>query len=185
MSGIKSRPLYAPLRIDPTGRTHLIVSDLQELPENAIETGAAEVELWLNGNPVTQAAATGSLRKFRAVADLKTNLCHRLKRAAVGLRLYAVGTEAFLWDVNNIATAAGRGPRAIFFKQAGSQRRGGYCTPCPTMNQDVTTSIVICSGCGTNLLVRDHFSRRLAAFMGIAVDAEVPGQVPAPEVLYP
>ncbi len=185
MSGIKSRPLYAPLHLDPAGRTHLIVSDLQELPEGAIETGAAEVELWLNGNPIAEAAATGTLRKFRATADLKTNLSHRLQRAPVGLRLYAVGTEAFLWDINNIAAAAGLGPGEIFLAQAGSLRRRVYCTHCKTMNEDVTTSIVTCSACGASLFVRDHFSRRLAAFMGVAVDAEVPGEVPTPEVLYP
>jgi hypothetical protein len=31
--------------------------------------------------------------------------------------------------------------------------------------------------------VRDHFSRRLAAFMGVIVDAEVPGEIPAAEAL--
>ena len=185
MSGIKSRPLYAPLRLDPTGRAHLIVSDLKELPEKAIETGAAEVEIWLNGNPVRQAAASGHLRKFRAVADLKTNLRHRLRRAPVGLRLYGVGTEAFLWDVHNIGAEAGLGQGEIFLTQAGSLRRRVYCTHCKTMNEGVTASIVACSGCGTNLFVRDHFSRRLGAFMGVTVDAEAPGEVPASEVLYP
>ena len=185
MSGIKSRPLYAPLRLDPTGRAHLIVSDLQELPESAVEAGAGEVDIWLHGNPVAEAATTGSLRKFRAVADLKNNLRHRLEHATVGLRLYAVGTEAFLWDICNIGIEAGLGHGEIFLTQAGSLRRRVYCTHCQTMNEDVTTSIVICSGCGTNLLVRDHFSRRLAAFMGIAGDAEAPGQVPPATMLYP
>ena len=29
-----------------------------------------------------------------------------------------------------------------------------------------------------DLLVRDHYSRRLAGFMGVMVDAEVPREVP-------
>jgi hypothetical protein len=32
--------------------------------------------------------------------------------------------------------------------------------------------------------VRDHFSRRLAAFMGVQADAENPGELPQPEQLY-
>ncbi len=31
----KSRPVYTPLRLDPAGKSHLILSDLPELPENA------------------------------------------------------------------------------------------------------------------------------------------------------
>jgi len=32
------------------------------------------------------------------------------------------------------------------------------------------------------LEVRDHFSRRLGAYMGVRIDAEVPGEVPREEV---
>jgi hypothetical protein len=53
------------------------------------------------------------------------------------------------------------------------------------MNEDVATNIADCRGCGARLFVRDHFSRRLAAFMGVMVDAEVPGEVPEIEVVYP
>jgi len=37
---------------------------------------------------------------------------------------------------------------------------------------------VQCAGCGRHLLVRDHFSRRLAAYMGVMADAEAPGELP-------
>jgi hypothetical protein len=90
-----------------------------------------------------------------------------------------------LWDVNNVARAAGLGNGEIFLSHAGSLKRRVYCTHCKTMNEDVTKNIVKCRGCGANLFVRDHFSRRLAAFMGVAVDAEVPGEIPQAEVIYP
>jgi hypothetical protein len=32
--------------------------------------------------------------------------------------------------------------------------------------------------------VRDHFSRRLGAFMGVMVDAEAPGEIPAIEEVF-
>jgi dimethylamine monooxygenase subunit C len=37
---------------------------------------------------------------------------------------------------------------------------------------------VSCAGCARWLLVRDHYSRRLAAYMGVMVDAEAPGALP-------
>ncbi len=52
------------------------------------------------------------------------------------------------------------------------------------MIENVTTNPVICSHCGLNLLVRDHFSYRLGAFQGVCIDAEVPGEAPAPEEIF-
>ena len=186
---IKSRPVYGKLRLDPAGRSHLIVTDLAHLPDEVIDSDLAvsDIEIWTVQviAPGIQAAASGETRAFRAVADLLSNLSHRLSRDTVGLRLYAAGTEAFLWDVNNLGRAAGLGDGEIFLAQAGSLRRRVYCTHCKSMIEGVTTSIVKCWACGANLFVRDHFSRRLAAFMGVAVDAEVPGEIPPAEVLYP
>jgi hypothetical protein len=36
-----------------------------------------------------------------------------------------------------------------------------------------------------NLLVRDHYSRRLGAFQGVCIDAEVPGELPPAEEIFP
>jgi hypothetical protein len=185
----KSRPIYEKLRIDPKGRAHLIVTDLASVPEDAIEADLAfsNIESWVVGvgAPGIAAEARGNLRAFRAVADLRSHLSHRLARETMGFRLYALGSEAFLWDVMTLGREAGLGEGEIFLNQAGTLRRRVYCTHCKTMNENVATHIVVCQACGASLFVRDHFSRRLAAFMGVKVDAEVPGEVPAPEVLYP
>jgi hypothetical protein len=183
---IKSRPIYERFRIDPAGRAHLIVCDLPALPDDLGELEFSNIEVWVVHvvAPGIQ-AQEGEARAFRAAADLLSTLSVRLKREPVGLRLYAVGTEPFLWDVNNVARAAGLGKGEILLTHAGSLKRRVYCTHCKTMNEDVTTSIVKCRACGANLFVRDHFSRRLAAFMGVAVDAEMPGEIPKAEVLYP
>jgi hypothetical protein len=189
MGTIKSRPLYQKCRIDPAGRVHLIVTDLAAVPEDAIEadTAFAAVESWVVGTSAPGIALTcaGNLRAFRSRADLLSHLSHRLAREAVGLRLYAIGSEAFLWDVMNLAQAAGLGKDEVQLSHAGTLRRRVYCTHCKSMNENVATNIVPCWACGASLFVRDHFSRRLAAFMGVQVDAEVPGEVPEIEVLYP
>jgi hypothetical protein len=185
----KSRPVYTPLKLDPAGRAHLVVTDLAAIPEDVIESdlALANIENWVvkTSAPGIAAPATDGVRAFRASADLLIHLNHRLARETIGFRLYAAGTEAFLWDVYNIAVAAGLGKGEVFLTQAGSKKRRVYCTHCKTMNEDVTTSIIACRACGAHLFVRDHFSRRLAAFMGVAIDAEAPGEIPAPEVLYP
>jgi hypothetical protein len=184
----KSRPIYEKPRIDPQGRAHLIVTDLETIPEDAFEADLAleNIESWVVARtaPGIAASPDGS-RAFRSVADLLSHLSYRLARELVGLRLYAAGTEAFLWDVANTARAAGLSGEEIFLTQAGSLRRRVYCTHCKSMNEEVTTNIADCRACGARLFVRDHFSRRLAAFMGVMVDAEVPGEIPAIEILYP
>jgi len=184
----KSRPIYRKLQLDPQGRAHLIVTDLDALPDNAIEADLAlsNIESWVvaRAAPGIAASPPGS-RAFRSVADLLSHLAHHLAREPVGLRLYAAGTEAFLWDVANTARAAGLSQDEVFLTQAGSLRRRVYCTHCKSINEDVTTNIATCRACGAQLFVRDHFSRRLAAFMGVMVDAEMPGEIPAIGVIYP
>ena len=64
-------------------------------------------------------------------------------------------------------------------EHCGSAARRVYCIHCHAFNDPVTRNVVACRGCGRQLLVRDHFSRRLAAFMGVQADAEVPGELPA------
>jgi predicted RNA-binding Zn-ribbon protein involved in translation (DUF1610 family) len=184
----KSRPVYEKLRIDPAGRAHLIVTDLAAVPEDVFggDLAFSNIETWVVQviAPGIQAPETNAVRAFRAVADLFAHLAHRLAREPVGFRLYAAGTEAFLWDTMNIARQTGMGKGEVFLSHAGSLRRRVYCTHCKTMIEDVTTSIVPCPACGANLFVRDHFSRRLAAFMGVKVDAEVPGEVPEAELIF-
>jgi hypothetical protein len=184
----KSRPIYQKLHLDPQGRAHLIVTDLDHLPDAAIAAppSLSNIEIWAVARiaPGIAASPAGS-RAFRSVADLLSHLSYHLAREPVGLRLYAAGTEPFLWDVANIAREAGLSGEEIFLTHAGSLRRRVYCAHCKTMNDDVTTNIATCRGCGAHLFVRDHFSRRLAAFMGVMADAEIPGELPATEVIYP
>lgn len=180
---IKSRPIYKPFQIDPTGRAHLVVTDLSVLPEHL---AVPEIEIWrveLMAPGIAMPAA-GMERAYRSVAELLSHLQHRLGREAVGFRLYVIGMEAFLWDVMNLACKAGLGPDEVRLTQMGSMRRRVYCTHCRTMIENVATNIVPCPSCEANLFVRDHFSRRLAAFMGVIVDAEVPGEIPHIDEVY-
>ncbi|MEI9901745.1 MAG: dimethylamine monooxygenase subunit DmmA family protein [Hyphomicrobium sp.] len=52
------------------------------------------------------------------------------------------------------------------------------CVHCKGFTENVVASPVKCAQCGLTLAVRDHYSRRYAAFIGVCVDAEVPGEIP-------
>lgn len=176
--GIKSRPVYAELAPDPTARAHLL---LCEHPEPAV----AWAETWVAVHDSRAIPGSGARRQFRSVARMLAALRHRLAAERVGLRLCARGTEPFIWDVAAAGEAAGMGPGEIAVAHAGSLRRRVQCVHCKTTIDGVATSLVDCPGCAATLFVRDHFSRRLAAFQGVAVDAEALGVRPAPERLYP
>ena len=100
-------------------------------------------------------------------------------------RLYVQGTEPFVWSAAGLATQAGFSRSQLQLAHAGSQRRRVWCTHCHGFTEGVTTNLVDCAGCGRHLLVRDHFSRRHGAFMGVMVDAEQPGVRPAVQELFP
>ncbi len=188
--GIKSRPRYNELDVDPSGRRHLLVSETADFPAAAFAPGRsadAFDERWtIAGHSLAIPTPGGAHadHRFRARQHLLIALRRRLARENMGFRLYAMGTEPFVWSVHAVAREHGLGRDEVRLFAFGSEARRLFCNHCRTITEGVTTNIAICSGCGAHLLVRDHFSRRLNAFAGVQVDAEVPGEIPAVEELY-
>jgi hypothetical protein len=184
MSGqdIKSRPVYTPLAPDPAGRAHLLVTDSAAPPPHAFADGISATdfaEVWsvASHSQALPAPLAGSgVQPFRAVGHLLEMLGHRLARETMGLRIYAVGSEHFCWDVAARAGAAGMGREEFFLHAVGKPARRVVCVHCRTANEGVSTNLVTCAGCHAQLFVRDHFSRHNNAFMGVQIDAEVPGE---------
>lgn len=162
----KSRPIYSDFQLDVAGARHLLVTDQQDPP----------VDLD-NALPNLVVFST----RVRTKAEILARLPQYLATQTVGLRVYAVGSEAFIWDIHMLATQAGMGQGEIHLTRAGPLIRRVYCTHCQTFIEDVAKTITPCPGCGAVLEVRDHFSRHHRAFMGVRVDAEVPGEIPTPE----
>lgn len=188
-SAIKSRPRYADrLSLDLSGRVHVIVAvgtaavapiaacfsqgcDGIGAAIRVLSVGA-EIPL---GIPVSHFHdETALLRALRGILEV----------SRMGLRLYAVGPEAFLWTVDHIAMDYGFGKGEVIKFPAGSLARRVYCSHCKTISDGVVTNLHRCPGCGTTLQVRDHFSRRLGAFMGVKADAELPGVLPETVELF-
>ena len=84
-----------------------------------------------------------------------------------------------------MAARYGMSSAEIRLYQTGTRARPVFCVHCRAMTRGVRTNLVDCSGCGRTLFVRDHFSRRLGAYMGFQIDAEIPGDKPPVETLYP
>lgn len=188
---IKSRPAYRRIERDRTGRRHILLADRPEAMTEGLSPLASPTdfdERWIivSHSLAIPSAVEGSAdHQFRSEQHMLRALRRCLSEARMGLRLYVVGAERFLWSVNAIAQDQGMGREELRLCASPLGPRRVFCNHCRTINEGVTANIVTCAGCRAPLLVRDHFSRRLNAFAGVQVDAEVPGEVPEIEELRP
>ena len=98
----------------------------------------------------------------------------------MGTQVYLAGTESLIGQARREAAEAGLPQDAIQTEHRGPTRRRVQCVHCKGVTDGVRTDPFRCAHCGLWLLVRDHYSHRLAAFQGVNVDAEDPGRVPDP-----
>jgi dimethylamine monooxygenase subunit C len=194
VTGIKSKPVYAPLQADTRGRYHLMlgmgvgaapllrviaemrVAAAQSLKNTRVlfvpDAGAAgEIAQF-------KAAAVGDVRAFAGTPALLEQFRAILGESLMGTRLYVAGPENFIGLVMKIALEFNLNKDEIRAEECGTLARRVYCIHCRTTTENVRTNIVRCDDCERWLLVRDHYSRRLAAYMGVMVDAEAPGELP-------
>ena len=125
-----------------------------------------------------RAASVGEVRAFDAAPALLERFRATLSESLMGTRLYVAGPESFMGLVMKIALEFDLNKDEIRAEECGSLARRIYCIHCRATTEEVRTNIVRCVGCSRWLLVRDHYSRRLAAYMGVMVDAEAPGELP-------
>jgi len=118
--------------------------------------------------PHSFADADALLRELRSMLD----------RSLMGTRLYVAGPESFIGRVLQIALSFNLNKDEIRAEHVGTLARRVHCVHCRTRTEDVRTNIVRCDGCARWLMVRDHYSRRFAAYMGVMIDAEAPGELP-------
>jgi hypothetical protein len=200
MPGVKSKPVYTPLAADTGGRYHVLLGMgegsvclmrvLRELhtfaPASWQRTrvliasgGAARIE----DNPFKDLQLQ-SVLSFDSGAALLERARAILEHALMGTRLYIAGPESFIGRALQLAAAFNLNKDEIRAEHVGTAARRVHCVHCRASTEDVRTNIVRCSGCSRWLLVRDHYSRRLAAYMGVIADAEAPGELPPMRELY-
>lgn len=192
---IRSRPVYGTLEPRP-GKGHLMIADA-EGAEALLDLAAQDAALVAAAHIIYIPKTTGEtyVEQLKAkgpailhVAPSYESSIPRIRRvlsdAHMGLQVYLAGTEGLMGQAMNEAMAAGIPHTAIQTEHRGSVARRMQCVHCKGITEDVMTDPFTCAHCGLSLFVRDHYSRRLAAFQGVRVDAEDPGNIPEPVELY-
>lgn len=193
---IKSRPVYGKLAPQP-GRNQLFIADAE---------GAAAISDLVAGVPQgffdgaeiifiprsagaahsgrLQALKPGRYHESPSIAAALPRLRQTLATAHMGLRLYLSGTEGLIGQAMQAALEAGIDHSSIQTEHRGSLARRVQCVHCKGITEDVTTQPAECAHCGLLLLVRDHYSRRIAAFQGVCINAEDRSEAPPIEELF-
>ncbi|MDV4154074.1 dimethylamine monooxygenase subunit DmmA family protein [Rhizobium brockwellii] len=198
VAGIKSRPVYTGLTIQPRARRHIFALEgegakaLLDQQPALDETALSRSEILYVARGSQGTGLDEALRRLGAdmfftaptIATLLFRLKGSLATAHMGTRLYLSGTEGFIGQAMLVALDYGMDHASVITEHRGSLARRVQCVHCKGVTDDVTTSPFACSHCGLTLLVRDHYSRRLAAFQGVNIDAEEPGSAPDPEELF-
>jgi hypothetical protein len=197
ITGIKSRPVYDQLSPMASGLSHIAAAQgsggrplVRLLGDMDAEQLAATTVLY-SSESFTGQNYLADIQKF-PVRDLLVfpsnvhavrGLDTLLAAAEMGTRLYIAGSEGFIGTSMQVATSYGVNRDEVLREHAGSFVRRVWCAHCSHYSENVTQRIFQCPGCKRNLIVRDHYSGRLAAFQGVKADGEVPGEMPENEEL--
>ena len=191
---IRSRPVYGVLQ-PRAGAAHLCVADgegADAIRDLFAKAGAEAPAMLARTHIIYVPSAANGTDRFDMLERLGAAQCHRsptfwaaeprlkkvLADAHMGLQVYLAGTETLIGLAQRDVMEAGLPHEAVQTEHRGSLARRVQCVHCKGVTENVTTDPFVCSHCGLNLFVRDHYSRRLAAFQGVNIDAEDPGQVP-------
>ena len=190
---IKSRPVYATLEPRP-GKAHVVIADgegadalgdlLDKAPDRAGMLAALHI-LYTPGPNGTDLWAKvqgfGAAQTYRAptIPAMLPRLSKVVSEAQMGTQFYLTGTEGLMGQAEREIMMTGLPFDAVQKEHRGSTLRRVQCVHCKGITENVAMDPFACSHCGLNLFVRDHYSRRIAAFQGVNIDAEDPGLVPA------
>lgn len=197
ITGIKSRPVYDRLQPMAGGLRHFVVGQgsggaamLRLIGEMTSAQRQASTLLYStesfsghNHLDELRQAEVGNLQVFDSNRALIDGLRQLLETAHMGTRLYLSGSESFIGTAMQVANAVDLNRDEVLREHSGTLVRRVWCAHCDTYTENVTHRVFTCPGCQLNLVVRDHYSRRLAAFQGIKADGEVPGELPPAEEL--
>lgn len=196
ITGIKSRPVYDQLHPLPGGIRHIVagqgsgglamlrlLGDMSGLDAPVTLLYSRESFSGQDFFDELQAQPSQQLRVHATNQALIDDLKALLGEARMGTRLYLAGSESFLGSAMQVATLFDLNRDEVLREHSGTLVRRVWCVHCDTYTENVTQRLYDCPGCGVTLVVRDHYSRRLAAFQAVKADAEVPGELPPAEEL--
>tara|TARA_R110002050_G_scaffold71891_3_gene154752 strand:+ start:149963 stop:150565 length:603 start_codon:yes stop_codon:yes gene_type:complete len=194
---IRSKPVYTSLLWHEKATSHLVIAEgdggmavlklLQQKYPTQIVRGffVKSADSSKNYADIISNLAPDEFTVFTNANDALTALKTKLPDCYMGTRFYVAGSEGFIWQVAKELYDVGVQDDDIDKELCGTLARTVYCVHCKAMTQNAHHNIVTCTGCQRQLFVRDHFSRRLGAYMGLMVDAEEPGILPTIDEVYP
>ncbi len=186
----ESKPTLTTFKPDLGGRCHILMGQgyggnallrlLEKMPDKVtlLVIFTFEPSCNVDWNKQFNAYSLYRLRLFENQTLAINALDHTLASCIMGTRLYIAGSESFIGLSELVATRYNLNSDEIQREHCGTSSRRVYCVHCKKLNRDITTNIVKCRSCCRHLVVRSHYSRRFAAYMGVMVDAEVPGDIP-------
>lgn len=187
---IKSRPIYGEL-VPKAGKSQLFIADGEGAGAIIDLAKKAQSDFFSGAHIIYIPRETGEkyLKQLEKLAAPQFYIgpsfgaaLPRIRRvlsdAHNGLQIYLSGSEGVIGQAMREAIEVGYPHTSIQTEHRGSKARRMQCVHCKGITEEVTTDPFICSHCGLNLFVRDHYSRRIAAFQGVCIDAENPGNVP-------
>ncbi|MDH4582379.1 hypothetical protein E8F20_10915 [Pseudomonas sp. BN415] len=196
ITGIKSRPVYDQLRPLPGGTRHIVAGQgsggramlrlLGEMSGQGLHITVLYSQESFSGQNFLaelQLQQVAELRVYASNQALVEALDQLLGESRMGTRLYLSGSESFIGTAMQVATAYDLNHDEVLREDAGTYVRRIWCVHCDTYTENVTKRVFQCPGCNLMLVVRDHYSRRLAAFQAVKADAEAPGELPEAEEL--
>jgi len=149
-----SVPIYSPLTQRTGAVHHIVVTQSAEAPPEFL----AQLH-----QPVLLAGP-----------DIDDQLKVQLQQASVGTHLYLMGDEAFIWRLHSLAREAGLQADEIGLVVPGIGPRRIYCVHCGRIQHSDEATEHICQGCHVKISVREHFSRRLGAYLAVCEDVDQP-----------
>jgi hypothetical protein len=189
---IKSRPVYGVLA-PRAGAFHLIAADGEGAEAVCDMINAADPAMAIlprahilytagpNGTDQWHKLETLGAKQAQKAASIPTllfRLARVLQDAPMSTQIYLAGTEGLMGQAERDIMALGFPHNDIQKEHRGSTVRRVQCVHCKGITENVKIDPFPCSHCGLHLFVRDHYSRRLAAFQGVNIDAEDKGQIP-------
>jgi hypothetical protein len=178
-----SRPVYSGLQPDPRAKAHLIaaeadgagaVIDLFARADAAFAQRATVLYVPSCDSQTLDRVGADDLRLLADIPSLLRECTTLLKHATMGTAVYVSGTQGFIGEVAKLAAHYGVAFPSLRTEQCGSPAKRVQCVHCKSIEEQVLTSTVVCSRCRIKLFVRDHYSHRLNAFMGVSAEAEEP-----------
>ncbi|WP_395105250.1 dimethylamine monooxygenase subunit DmmA family protein [Actinomadura sp. SCN-SB] len=152
----------APPAVDPSGRSYAVIA-VGAAARPVAGRWLAELASRADRPPVWSA------RVDRLDGTVLAAFEERLRAATVGWRLMLAGPEADVMRLRARAVRAGAVPAEIREHATEADRRRIHCAHCRAITEAEVGvgGTVECRGCGLTLRCQRHFSRRLAAYLGV------------------